>query len=53
MAAAALDLVRSAAVSAKGSFFNYVDKMRWVGGTGNVNDMQKKKEKKLSNVNEG
>ena len=25
---------------AEGSFFYYVDKMRWVGGTGNANDMQ-------------
>ena len=24
----------------KGSFFNFVDKTRWVGGTGNVNSMQ-------------
>ena len=24
----------------KGSFFNYVDKTRYVGGTGNVNGMQ-------------
>ena len=23
-----------------GSFFNYVDKKRWVGDTENVNDMQ-------------
>ena len=24
----------------RGSFKNYVDKMRWVGGTGNDNSMQ-------------
>ena len=24
----------------RGLFFNYVDKKRWVGGTGNVNGMQ-------------